>query len=282
MARDARRWGEAERLDVARIEWNRQRAATVLAKQPQDRDAPENNVLRALAGALHDLSQIRREQGSATCVQSSQEALILAEAIGDPQLAGICAFTLGQAYESLEGIRDLALAEVWYRRSLELCAKEDRMGRAACLAQLGSVAFERFRKSRGSPMESLSHLSSAERDYLLALETFPAEATRERATVHSQLGNVYMAAGRIDVALGQYTESVRYSEAIDGRFGAGLTRHNAAVTLAGVGRFADAHDWAQAALRDFEATENAERYVVEALKLLEQIESARQATSPPS
>jgi hypothetical protein len=66
------------------------------------------------------------------------------------------------------------------------------------------------------------------------------------------------------------------------RFRAGETRYNAARALARAGRFADARDWAQSALRDYQACNNAEREVVNTLKLLEQIESARQATLPPS
>jgi hypothetical protein len=41
-------------------------------------------------------------------------------------------------------------------------------------------------------------------------------------------------------------------------------------------------DWAQAALRDYEACENADQEIVDTLKLLEQIESRLRGTSPPS
>lgn len=58
--------------------------------------------------------------------------------------------------------------------------------------------------------------------------------------------------------------------------------NNVAATLAPAGRFADAREWDQSALRDFEACENADREVIETLKLLEEIESALRATSPPS
>jgi hypothetical protein len=66
------------------------------------------------------------------------------------------------------------------------------------------------------------------------------------------------------------------------RFPAGQTRFNAALVLGKAGRFPDALDWAQAARRDFEACDNADQDIAKTLKLLEQIESARQATSPPS
>src|SRR5664279_1796292 len=102
---------------------------------------------------------------------------------------------------------------------------------------------------------------------------FPANAVAELATTHHLLGIVHAHAGQIDPALGHYRESIRYFVAMQDRFRAGSSRFNAALALADTGRFADARDWAQSALRDFEACENADRYVVKALKLLELIES---------
>jgi tetratricopeptide (TPR) repeat protein len=284
LAREARRWDEAERLQSVDVDWNRQRAAAILAKPRQEWTAPEKNAVRTLAVSLHEISEIQREQGSAKCADGYIEALSLAERIQDPQGAATCAFNLGHAYEGLAEIRDLALAERWYRRSLER-PEEDRMARAVCLGQLGSVARRRFLDAREAdrpPEECLGHLSKAEKYYREALEMFPADAVRELATTHNQLGIIYRHAGQIDTALRHYRESIRYNEGVRDRFGAGETRFNAALALADAGRFADAREWAQSALRDFEACENADQEVVMTLQVLEQIESGLQATSPPS
>jgi hypothetical protein len=48
------------------------------------------------------------------------------------------------------------------------------------------------------------------------------------------------------------------------------------------GRFADALDWAKSALRDYEASENADEKVIKTLELLKWIESALRANVPPS
>jgi len=111
---------------------------------------------------------------------------------------------------------------------------------------------------------------------------FPGNAIRERAAVHNQLGKIYNDAQQADAALLHYRESVRYKDAMQDHFGAGRTRENAARALGGASRFADAREWAQAALRDFQASNNADQEVVDTLKLLEQIESALRGTSPPS
>lgn len=285
LARRARRWEEAERLQSVDMDWSRQRVVPILAKPAQAWDAKERNAVRTLAASLHGLSEIQRGRGSAACVRGYEEALALAEQIGDTQAAAVCAFNLGHAYKNLDAIRDLALAEQWYQRSLDLRAKGDRLGRAGCLCQLGNVAWERFRDAReaGSRVgECFGHLKKAEEYYRQALGMFPASAVRELGTTHNQLGNIYDDAGQIDAALHHYRESVRYCEAMQDRFEAGQIRYNVALTLARAGRFVDARDWAKAALRDFQASENADQENVETLKLLEWIESARQASSPPS
>src|ERR1035437_2514838 len=275
LARNAR-WGDqAERLQSVNVSWNRQRATAILAKRHQAWTRREKNSVRKLAPPLHDLSQIQLAQGAAKCVDGYLEALSLAEQIPDSQGAAICAFNLGHAYTNLPGIRDHALAERWYQRSLDLHAEEDRMGRARCLVQLGTVAYRRFlaaRKAGRPPEECLGHLSPGEQYYGQALEMFPADDVADLSTAHNQLGLVYAAAGQIDAALRHYRESIRYCEAMQDRFGAGETRFNATLALVRADRFADARDWAQSALRDYQACENADQEIVDTLKLLERIE----------
>jgi tetratricopeptide (TPR) repeat protein len=285
LARNARQLDQAERLQSVDVSWNRQRASAILAKPLQEWTPREKNSVRTLATSLHELSEIQWERDSATCVAGYLEALFLAEQIHDSQAVAICAFNLGHAYEDLPEIRDLALAEQWYQRSLGLCLKEDHMGRAACLAELGSVCYKRFldaKKASRPSEEFLGHLSHAQQYYAQGLDLFPADAIRELETTHYQLGVVFAAAGEIGAALRHYRESIRYTETMQDRFGAGQARFNAAVALADAGRFADARDWAQSALRDYQACENADEKVVKTLKLLELIESRLRATSPPS
>jgi tetratricopeptide (TPR) repeat protein len=285
LARAARQWDRAERLQSADVDWNRQRAASVLAKPPEARTDAEKGVVRTLAVSLHELSDIQRERGSASCVEGYREALALAEQIQDRQLAATCSFNLGHAYEDLPEIRDFALAEDWYRRSLDLHPTGDRMGRAGCLGQLGNVACRRFLAAKAAdrlPEECSAHLSTVEEYYGKALGMFPADAARELATIHHQLGIIYGSARQIDPALRHYQKSIRYEEAMQNRFGAGQSRVAAALDLAKAGRFADARDWAQAALRDFQTCENAEQQIVKTLELLKLIESRLQAPQPPS
>jgi tetratricopeptide (TPR) repeat protein len=283
LARDARQWDRAEQLQRQRVSWNRRTVAATLAS-PQEWTAAEKHAVRTLAGSLNEFAEIQREQQSAGCVDGFLEALSLTERIRDSQGAAICAVNLGHAYEGIPEIRDLALAERWYRRGFDLFAEEDLRGRAQCQGQLGSVAYQRFLDATdaGRPEECIGHLTLAERYYKQALEMSPAGAVADLATTHNQLGVVYAAGAQIDTALGHYRESIQYCEAMQDRFGAGQSRENAAIGLFRVDRFADARDWAQAALRDYQACENADQYVVKTLKLLELIESGLRAISPPS
>jgi tetratricopeptide (TPR) repeat protein len=218
-------------------------------------DDAGRNAVRTLAVSLHDLGQIRREQGSAECVEAYQESLDLSERIGEQAGAAICAFNLGRAYVDLPALRDLERAERWYQHSLDLYDEGDRLGRAKYYSQLGLVAYERFGEARdaGEGEEALlEHLNDAARFHHRALDLTPPDVIGDLAVDHNQLGNIYGDAGDVARALGHWREAIRYKEAAGNAYGAATTRYNVAVALARAGRLADARAYAEAARRGFE------------------------------
>jgi len=145
----ARQWAEAERLQRVRVEWNRQRAASALAAPPNALDDAQRHVIRTLAVSVEQLGHIQREQGKRECVTAYEEAANLLQRIGNKPEA-IVAFNLGCAYMDIPALRDLAQAERWYRRALELFDERDHNGRARALGQLGLVACERFQEAHAA------------------------------------------------------------------------------------------------------------------------------------
>jgi tetratricopeptide (TPR) repeat protein len=163
------------------------------------------------------------------------------------------AYNLGTTYLNVPGLRDLDQAERWYRRSLELTDETDDLGRARAAGQLGRVAYERFREARaaGAPdQELLGHLNAAADLEQTALDLTPADQLHDRAVIHSVLGAVYGDGGMVTVALQHYQKAAKNYEDIDDRYGAGTTRCNMAIALAGANRLDDALVYARAALRD--------------------------------
>jgi len=257
LAEETRDWAEAERLQSVCVEWDRRCAAPFLEKVVEKLDDKERNTIRTLAASLHELGQIQRERGEAECVKHYKESLELAERIGDQAGAAACAFNLGRAYQGdgVPALRDLDQAETWYHRSLELHAEGDRFGRAKCLGQLGLVAFVRFQEARAAKRpegEILHWIVEAARLYHEALDLTPENAIADRAVVEGQLGSIYGDVGDLDRALTHHRESIRLEETQGNLFGAAMTRFNVALALANAGRFADALDYARAALRNFE------------------------------
>jgi hypothetical protein len=193
LARGARCWDVAERLQIVRIARHRQRAAPALAKPTQARSTEERNNIRSLAVSLHDLSEIQRERGLPSCVDGYQEAFSLAESIQDSRAAATSAFNLGRAYAELPDICDFAAADRWYRRSLDLYSENDRMGRLKCLNQLGNVGLSRFLQATQANRpaeESLQYISQAAQYYDQALNLTSGNAPLDRAIVHNNLGIV--------------------------------------------------------------------------------------------
>jgi tetratricopeptide (TPR) repeat protein len=244
LAREARRWDEAERLHRICVEWDRRRA--------RDKD---RRSIRTLAVSLLDLGQIWREMGRSECVGATRESFELALGAQDRSTAGRSAFNLGNAYLTVPALRDLDEAERWYRKSLDLRVKGDRMSTAMSLGQMGLVAYERFREALASKKpeaELRRHLNDALRWYREALEMTPTDAVGQLAAAHNGLGIIYNIAGDLDRALDHYRESIRLQEAQGNLYGAAEARRNVAITLEGAGRFADARQYAEAALLGFQ------------------------------
>jgi len=227
------------------------RLRTVLANL----DAAARNTVRSLWASLGELGQIQREQNHADCVASYRQALDLAEVLALRSEAAIAAYNLGGAFEDVPAVRDLAQAEHWYRRSLDLRDERDRQGQGGCHAQLGSVAFERFEEARaaGRPeSELLAALNAALAAYQQALALLPANAVNDLAVAHNQLGMIYGTVGDFDRALPHYRECIRLAEGSGNLYQAGATRFNVALALLQSGRLTDAREYARAALRNFE------------------------------
>jgi tetratricopeptide (TPR) repeat protein len=261
---EARQWAGAERLQKLLVEWSRGHA----------RD-DDTNSQWTLAASLQELGEIQREMGRPECVAAYLASFELDQRIGDDPGASVSAYILGNAYLDL---RDLTEGERWYRKSLELRAEGDRMGRAKCLGQLGHVAIERYREARQAEQPEavlLRHLKDALGFYRQALEMTPPDAIGQLAVIHCQLGSIYGDAGQLDRALHHYRESIRHMESAGNLYGAAQARYNVALALANAGRFADARDYANAALRNFQTYRaSAQQDVQKALDLIADIDKA--------
>lgn len=256
LARRARQWEEAMRLESIRVDFDRQRAATALAKPPEELGDYERLLIRSLCASLHELGEIQRDQNKAECVKSYEESLELSERIGEKAGASVCAYNIGVAYQDIAEIRDLDHSERWLRRSMEFYDENDSLGQGRCWISLGHLALKRFTDtiaSKKSPEDLLRYLNNAHQSYQRALILFPQNAVFDLATTHNALGVVYVNAGDFDQALAHYREAIRYLEISGDLYLAGTCRCNVASALAGAGRFSDALDYAEAALRNYES-----------------------------
>ena len=270
LAKKQRDWSRAERLRRLNVDWDRRQVeqllecgdslshSELLARLRSRLDGlsdADRNTIRSLVASLHGLGEIQREQNNADCVTAYRQALDLAELLSLQSETAIAAHNLGRAYESTPDVRDLDQAEHWYRRSLDLQEKHDRVGQARCHTQLGSAAFERFKEARTAgraEAELLAPLNTALAEYHLALELLPKTAVVDLAMTHNALGEIYRNVGDIDLALSHYRESTRLDEAAGNPYGAGTTRFSVALALAQAGKLSDAREYARAALKNFE------------------------------
>jgi len=254
LAREERNWGEAEHLQRTDIEWNRKWAQPALATATEMQDDQQRNAIRSLAASIHQLAQIQRENGDPDCAGNYLGAVELGRSIGDAALQAVCFLNLGHAHLDISDLRDLGEAEHCFRKSLDLRAAHDGLGRGKCLAELGRVALERFEEGRRAklPMGELArYLEDAAHLYGQALDMTPKTDISTRGVIHNQLGALYLNAGSIDSALHHFGQDIRYCEEAGDIFGAGETRRNVAIALVHARRLYDALAYAEAALANF-------------------------------
>ncbi len=278
LAKEARDWNSAERLQRLRVDWNRRRTVSLLARPPETLTNNEKNTIRTLAASLNILADILINQNSPECTKPNIEAFEMLIKTKDEVTAAIAAYNLGHAYMQLPSLRNLDEAERWYRRSLELRADGDRLSHAKCYSQLGLIEHKKYEEARTAkqPDEKLlAHLNAAIKWYNLALENDPPDMPEDLAIDHNQLGNIYDDAGDIERALYHYNESIHYKEMAGNLYTAGSTRRNIAITLANNGRLSDALLYARAALRNFEPyAQGAAQDIQDTQRLIGQIEAA--------
>jgi tetratricopeptide (TPR) repeat protein len=254
LAREARDWTEAERLLRKRILHARKDVDAALAAADMN-NSEQRFIVRNLAAILHELGEVQRKNGDVASVESFREAFDIAGQIGDSAGQASCALNLGSVYQDVAGLRDLPEAEFWYKQGLDLAGVDDMLLRAKNLAQLGSVAYEKYVEARSArqPIEALlGHLNEAEAKCHDALRIYPETDIIGRGQVHYLLGNIYSSSGDIERALLHYRHDIRHCEQAGDIYGAGQTRFNTAVALMNFDRLIDAQTYAQAALENFQ------------------------------
>ena len=284
LARQDRDWAGAESLQRRLIEINRLKARAALAKPPAALDSLERHRIRTLAVTLENLGNIELERGEASCVGAYEEALQLAELIGDQAEMAICANNLGIAYETLEALRDFEKAEQWYTRSLELHVESDGIGRGRGERNLGDIASQRFDEAQkqSAPNEQLIELlNKALSHYFAALKLIPTNAVNTLAITHNQIGLAYLRAGDLERALEHYDDSIRLQKGANNHYGAGQAQFNVALALYKAQRLVRARLYAKAALNSFAPYgAGASADVEKAQRLIAEIDEA--LVKPPS
>jgi hypothetical protein len=123
LARDFRRWDEAERIQRVCVDWCRRcaEAASGISFQSgsphrreayatlQNLDGVHRNAVRSLAVSLEQLGKIQRERHQPDCAASFEDALAIAEAINDRAEAAICSLDLGHVFPVWRRYRRRAL-----------------------------------------------------------------------------------------------------------------------------------------------------------------------------
>jgi tetratricopeptide (TPR) repeat protein len=263
---------KAERMQQACVDWDlqdiqkivtwkgkrkigRRRLIPAFQATSKGRDDELRGAGRMLGASLQRLAGIQLERCDPSCAGNLRDALKYARAIGDTLGQATSAYNLGCVYIQIPELRNLDEAEEWFLKSVELHDPNDLIGRSRCISSLGRVALRRFYEAADArrPVEELvHHLLKAKRLYEQSLDMTPAENVLDRGHRHRHLGIVNGLSGDIDRALHHYQFNIQICEQAGDIESAGITREDAAKTLARSGRLADARAYAEAAFANFQ------------------------------
>ena len=132
--------------------------------------------------------------------------------------------------------------------------EEDRLGKGACCAELGRVAWERFgeaRKANRLQVELLRFLNDARQYYLRALENDPLDDWAHFAAHNQELGHICFSQGDLGRTLPYYRESIRYYEREGATEQVAQTQFTLALSLRDANRMAAARKFTQDACTNF-------------------------------
>ena len=269
----------AEQLQRLCLHWDREMAAGILAEPPETWDDEARRCVRRYADSVYLLSGILRTQGFPD-PKIDQEAIDLAEKLGETETAARWTYELGLAYTDEPGVRNLDQADRYFQQSLGFRDDDDRLGKAACYAELGRVSWELFgsaRKSNMAQVDLMRFLSDARQHYMRAIENDPPDDWVQLAHHNQELGHICFALGDLGRALPYYREAIRYYER-QGDVGAvANTRFTLALSLRDGGRLAEARRFAIDAQAGFEKIGADSEMIHRTKRIVESIEERLEA-----
>ena len=264
----------AEQLQRSCVHWDREEAAPFMTTASEQWDEDARQVVRRFAESLFRLSGILRSQGFPE-PKIDQEAVDLVQQLGETETASQWTFELGLAYTDEPGVRNLDQADRWFQQSLALRAEDDRLGKAACYAELGRVSWELFgmaRKANLAQTDLMRHLSDARQRYMRAIENDPPDDWVKLANHNQELGHICFALGDLGRALPYYREAIRYYERQGAGAEAANTRFTLALSLRDDGRLAEARKFAVDAHAGFEKIAGDPEIIHRTKRLVDSIE----------
>lgn len=245
IAREERRWGDAERLIADRLRLAEAKAKPLLKLGGRLTDEQRDHV-HNYVNALHDLAEIKRLQSDPACFEPYRSALNLAERYSTSTFAAGLASNLGHAYQELT--HDLDAAEAAYDRALELTPTHDTRMRAVCLGALAGVALKRY--SRMPPLPAYRRfLDRARALSEQSLQMLPADGVSDRAVIHNQLGLIYEHLEEYDKSLEHYGTAVTCADLEGELFHRLASRVNVAAMFVKVRQHHNAREFALEVLR---------------------------------
>ncbi len=251
------RFIEAANWQKLRVDWERQKARSVLHIDPQELDGDLLQKIINLALALSTSGELLMNAGSPKAIEAYKDAFRLVKSLKKNDLAAKYAYCIADGYISISASQDLKLAQQWIKRSLKLRDKTDLVGIGKSTALLGKLALEKFavvRKENQPVKVQIDYLNEALGYFFQTLDWLPENAMAELGMVHENIGYAYLQTeNALDIAVGHYNQAVKFKKQVGDNYGAAKSNFNLAVALFMLAQFEPGRHFAREALGGFES-----------------------------
>ncbi len=243
---------KAKQMYTRLIEYARGEAREALANPSAELGPEDKFALSALEAVLQNYGIAQWLDGDATCVKTLEEALSISERLGDPEdeREGTL-MQLANAYMDFPSIRDLAKAEFFYRKILDLATKRgDPVTMGHAMHEVGQVLYRRFIDEMRLQTPRLDQANVLVNDAMkYAHESLHILPPRHPlgSHVHHLLGNLYDDVGQPAVALKHYMKSIQIADVCNDLGGSSKGRREVARAYLKMGQLDNALAYALAA-----------------------------------
>ena len=246
---------EANEVARRKFEWNQKNAADALNVPVNLLSESQKIDIRNLAVSAEGLAQVCRHSNIEESIEYCEKAISLYRKLKNNTAEAVVAFSIAQAYESVDDFQSFTKAQEYLACSLQLFDEDDFLGKARSTILFAQICLKRVEKGIELGGENglnedgiIKEVRLAIALYKKALDILPFNAYSDIGETLLGLGRAYNYFGEFNLSLNYCRQAIQLFEESGNYPRVVESQSMAAISLARHGRYFDALAYAKSAL----------------------------------